>query len=116
MKTHYMSLSKAAYAQIKSGEKTVELRLFDEKRQGVNVGDDIYFSLADDASQLIKTTVLALHKFSNFNDLFFADMLEKSGFGGYTKEEAVACMRTYYTLEQEEKHGVLGIEIKNKED
>lgn len=116
MKTHYMSLSESAFTQIKSGEKTVELRLFDEKRQGVAVGDGIVFSLVDDATQVIKTTVLALHKFPNFNALFSAGMLEKSGFGGYTKEEAVACMRTYYTPEKEAKYGVLGIEIEKKEE
>ncbi len=115
MKEHYMKLNKAAFEQIKSGEKTIEIRLFDEKRQMVEKGDFIYFSLMDDDKQVIKARILDLHYFPDFLTLFSADFMIKSGFGGYTKEAAIACMRTYYSPEKEKKYGVLGIEIKIEE-
>ena len=115
MQEHYMSLNKEAFEQIKKGEKTVEIRLFDEKRRLVQVGDIIYFSLLGDLAQKIKTKVLALHPFSNFSALFSTDLLEKGGFAGYTIAESVECMYTYYLPENEEKYGVLGIEIKIEE-
>lgn len=116
MKEHYMSLNEAPFEQIKNGEKTVELRLFDEKRRLVQEGDVIYFSLIENATEVIKTKVISLHKAASFATLLSEEMLVKSGFAGYTKEEAIACMRTYYTAEKEEKYGVLGIEIQTKED
>lgn len=35
------------FEKIKSGSKTIEMRLFDEKRQRISVGDFIEFSSAD---------------------------------------------------------------------
>ena len=111
MQTHQMSLNEEAFLQIQKGEKTIEVRLFDEKRQLVQIGDGIHFSLVGDATQTIKTKVLALHRFPDFSSLFSEEILLKSGFAGYTKEGAVDCMHTYYSPEREEKYGVLGIEI-----
>ena len=46
--THYMNLASEPFEQISSGAKTIELRLYDEKRQAVSAGDTIIFTnLAD---------------------------------------------------------------------
>lgn len=111
MQEHYMSLTKVPFEQIQKGEKSVEIRLYDEKRRLVQVGDIIYFSLVDDEKQVIKTKVLALHRFASFAQLFSTNLLSKGGFSGYTIEESIACMREFYAREKEEKYGVLGIEI-----
>jgi len=42
---HYMKLQPKPFAKIKEGTKTLELRLNDEKRQSITVGDTIIFSL-----------------------------------------------------------------------
>ena len=39
-----MKLNPAPFEMIKSGQKTIELRLYDEKRQLVNIGDEIVFT------------------------------------------------------------------------
>ena len=39
-----MKLNPAPFAMIKSGKKTIELRLFDEKRQQIKAGDAIEFT------------------------------------------------------------------------
>jgi ASC-1-like (ASCH) protein len=43
---HQMKLQPNPFEQIKNGSKTLELRLNDEKRQLIKVGDEIEFSLA----------------------------------------------------------------------
>ena len=41
---HNMKLNEKPFNNIKNGTKTVEYRLFDEKRKLLNVGDNIVFS------------------------------------------------------------------------
>ena len=46
---HNMSVKEKYYNLLKSGKKTIELRLFDEKRQKIKIGDIIEFSNASNA-------------------------------------------------------------------
>ena len=41
---HSMKLNPAPFGLIKAGKKTVEMRLFDEKRQRIKAGDIIEFT------------------------------------------------------------------------
>ena len=41
---HYMNLNPEPFEMIRSGEKTIELRLNDEKRKAIGVGDTKVFS------------------------------------------------------------------------
>ena len=65
---HKMKLQLSPFEKIKSGSKTIELRLYDEKRQKVKIGDFIEFTCLDDATQKIQTKVTALHRYSSFSD------------------------------------------------
>ena len=42
--THYMKLNPEPFDKIASGKKTIELRLYDEKRKTVLPGDEIIFT------------------------------------------------------------------------
>ena len=44
---HKMKLRPQPFNMIRSGQKTYELRLYDEKRQRVQVNDEIEFSCLD---------------------------------------------------------------------
>ena len=57
---HKMKLYSSPFEMIKSGEKTIELRLFDEKRQKVKIGDKIVFTNTANGETL-NTTVVKLH-------------------------------------------------------
>ena len=46
---HEMTLFPKPYASISSGQKTIELRLYDEKRQSIHIGDQIRFTNTEDA-------------------------------------------------------------------
>ena len=41
---HKMRLNKEPFDEMKNGTKTIEFRLYDEKRQKVKIGDKIEFS------------------------------------------------------------------------
>ena len=110
---HEMKLKPRPYAKIESGSKTIELRLNDEKRQRVGIGDTITFSNMELPERKLRTEVVALHKFASFRELFEALPMEACGKDpAMTVEDAVNNMRQYYSEEQEAKYGVLGIEIK----
>ena len=109
---HYMNLCPEPFEMIRSGEKTIELRLNDEKRKAISVGDTIVFTNAQDNSRQISATVTALHKFRNFAELYSNLPLLKCG---YTENDIDSAkpedMNVYYSKELEEKYGVLGIEL-----
>ena len=97
-----MKLRPEPFAAIRLGEKTVELRLFDEKRQQIAEGDTITFRCEEDA---LSVRVLALHRFPNFAALFAA--MPHTMLGMDDPKE----MERYYTQEEQLRYGVLGIEI-----
>lgn len=106
---HKMRLNHSPYLKIKSGMKTIELRLYDDKRQKVCIGDFIEFSDTDSGENLI-VQVKELHRFSSFKDLYNA--LSAYKFGYSADEEANPDdMLSYYSLEEQIKYGVVGIEI-----
>ena len=107
-----MTLNDEPFKQIYDGVKTIEVRLNDEKRQRLQVGDIIQFLRKNHPEDHIRTEVVALKKFSSFLELFSSDLLSKTGFYGYTVEEATSKMYDYYDQADEKMYGVLAIEIK----
>ena len=108
---HQMKLKRSPFDKIKNGSKTVELRLYDEKRQKVQIGDFIEFTCLDDAKLRLQTRVTALHQYSSFAELYAALPKEKLGYN-LTDTPDPNHMDDYYTREDKEKYGVLGIELR----
>lgn len=110
--THTMRLQASPFEMIASGVKTIELRLFDEKRQQLAVGDHIRFINATDEAQVLRCKILALHRFDSFSALYASLPLQKCG---YTEEEIPTArpedMELYYSKEEQSHYGVVGIEI-----
>lgn len=96
-----MHLHDTPFRQIQSGEKTVEIRLNDEKRQQLQVGNVIIFQLRD-SDEVLEKEIAALRQFATFVELFVH----------YPKAGDVASMRTYYSEADEMRYGVLAIELK----
>lgn len=108
---HNMKLNPSPFKMIKSGQKTIELRLFDEKRQQINVGDTIVFTNAS-SGETLSTKVLKLHKFNSFDELYKSLPLLKCGYTSKNVTQATPDdMKKYYSKEQQEMYGVLGIEL-----
>ena len=109
---HYMNLCPEPFEMIRSGKKTIELRLNDEKRQAISVGDTIVFTNTKNSGNQIFAVVTALHKFKDFKELYENLPLLKCG---YTEDDIDSAkpedMNIYYSKELEEKYGALGIEL-----
>ena len=110
--THHMKLNPVPFAMIKSGQKTFELRLLDEKRQKIQIGDRIRFTNTDTA-EVMEKTVIGLHRFASFEELYKTLPLLQCG---YTTEDVGTAhpsdMTQYYSLEQQANYGVVAIELK----
>ena len=110
--THYMNLASLPFEQIVSGAKTIELRLYDEKRQAVSAGDTIIFTNLADKHQ-ISAKVLKLYIFDSFKELYNNLPLNKCGYTEQALETASPDdMLAYYPKEKQERYKVVGIEIK----
>lgn len=108
---HHMNLDTRPFEMISSGRKTIELRLNDDKRQAIRIGDDIEFTENSDGKKLT-VKVRNIHRSADFEELYRELPLEKCG---YLKEELPGAkasdMEVYYPREKQERYGVLGIEI-----
>ena len=109
--THFLHLNDEYFGLIKSGKKTIEMRLLDEKRKNYKVGDTLIFVHRDNENSQLKTKIVALHKFKNFNELYKHVDNCKLGYAPNERANA-ADMESFYPLNEQEKFGVVGIEIK----
>lgn len=107
---HKMRLHNSPFELIKNGTKTIEMRLNDEKRQLISIGDTIEFENRI-TKEIILTEVTDLHKYNNFEELY--PNFNKISLG-YKKDEIASPkdMEQYYTKEEQNKYGVIGIEVK----
>lgn len=111
---HTMHLQPQPFSMIRSGEKTMELRLYDDKRQQIKVNDEIEFCCPESGQQSFTVRVKALHRFRNFAELYATLPLLRCG---YTRETLASAspddMNAYYSPQQQAKYGVVGIEVKS---
>ena len=107
--THYMNLWDDSFRAINEGWKTVEMRLNDEKRSVINVGDVIEFTNTT-TQEKMSCKVTNIYKYSNFVELY--ENHDKVSIGYREHESANPDdMLMYYTKKQIEKYGVMGIEL-----
>lgn len=109
MTTHQMELQETPFAMIKNGTKTVECRLYDEKRQAIMLGDRIVFSRMDDPVQTLEVQVKGLLRYETFEEMFKG--YDPQRFGGENTADLTESMLRYYSLDQQRAYGVLGIAI-----
>lgn len=105
-----MHLKEEPFEKIKNGSKTIELRLNDEKRQQVQIGDFIEFSQLGGSDKLT-VRVTSLHHYSSFAELYSSLPKEKLGYAASETPDPDH-MDKYYPREKQEQYGVLGIEIR----
>lgn len=108
---HEMKLQPEYYNYILNGTKRIEIRLNDEKRKLIKVGDTIKFLKEPDLNESFKTKVVELLHYNNFDELFddydISILADKS----MTKEELKKILEKFYTKEKQAKYGVIGIRI-----
>lgn len=109
---HYMKLNPDPFQRIANKRKTLELRLNDEKRQQVKIGDEIEFTELSNEARKVTVRVIGLHHFPTFKDLYENIDLSMLGHDPETISASdYIDMFSYYSEQQQIKDGVLGIEI-----
>lgn len=104
-----MRLNNEPFESIKNGTKTIELRIYDEKRKKIKETDIIIFENRI-TQEIVKSKVIKLHKYNNFKEIY--KHLDKVLLG-YKENELADFndMNKYYSIEDQQKYGVVGIEF-----
>ena len=110
MTTHQLKLATEPFDAIISGNKTIESRLYDTKRQKIQIGDRIIFTNRDNSEQTVTAEVIGLLRYATFRDLFSHNNPRK--FGGDNVEWLENQISEFYSIEDQKIYGVIGIEFK----
>jgi len=107
-----MKLNPLAFQQISNGSAKYEIRLYDEKRRKLKVGDKILFSELPLLENKIEVEIVNLIIANNFEGLFAKSDPVLAGWE--TSDTPMKCakdMSKYYSEEDQEKYGVVAIEV-----
>lgn len=107
-----MKLNEIPFDKIESGTKTIEIRLYDDKRKIINIGDTIVFRKLPDLKKNLSVKVTWLMRYQSFEDLlndFSMNYFWCSK--DYDKKSFIEAMYKIYTKEEERKYWVLWIKI-----
>lgn len=108
---HVLKLKPKYFECIKNGSKKIELRLLDEKRQKIKLGDEIEFKKEPELEETIVTKVKGLLLYKSFKDIMEDYPIEIFSDGSTTKEELLLALNTFYSEEQQKEYGVVGIRV-----
>lgn len=109
---HRMGLYGEYFNAIKEGRKTVEVRLNDEKRRKIKVGDTIEFIKVPQQDEILRVQVLNLRRYDTFNAMYKDIPFSDFGCEGWTTKAMIDGTYEIYTPEQEKEWGTLAITIK----
>lgn len=104
-----MNLQPKYFDFIKNGTKCIELRLYDEKRQQIKLGDSIEFLKSE--NEKFKAKVIGLLRYETFSDLFNDFDISVLADQSMTKQELLNVLQEFYTPEKQAQYGVLGIRL-----
>ena len=108
---HKMKLKTPYYYYILNGTKRIEIRLNDEKRQRIKIGDTIKFTKYPELDDSFKVRVIDLLKYDSLEELMNDYNIELLADKSMSKEELLKVFEEFYTKEEQAKYGVLGIKI-----
>ncbi len=108
---HILKLKPKYFDYINNGTKRIELRLYDEKRQKIAIGDTIIFQKEPELEITMKVRVIGLLRYNAFKELFEDFGIEIMADKSMTKQKLLNVLEEFYTLEKQKQYGVLGIRI-----
>ena len=107
-----MRLQPEIYDSFINGTKRIEIRLLDEKRKQIKVGDTIKIMKRPDFKETFDAIVEELLFFDNFDELFESVDNSLLFDKPYTKESILKELNKFYPIEEQEELGVVGIKLK----
>ncbi len=105
-----MSVRHNYFEMIKSGQKDIELRAYDEKRKKIKVGDKFLLFDAENPDEHIICEVLNMHVAPDFESLFKKIDIRRSGFANL--DELINTVTKFVSREKLASEPVVGMEIK----
>lgn len=111
---HNIKLQPKYYNFMLKGTKRIELRLFDEKRKLINLGDTLKILKEPDLKENFDTKVVGLLRYNSFEEMFKDFDTSILADSSITKEELIEDLEQFYTKEKQQQYGVLGIRIEIK--
>lgn len=109
---HQMGLYGEYFQAIKEGKKIIEVRLNDEKRRKIKVGDAIEFVKVPQQDEFLKVQVIDLKSYDTFEAMYNVIPLKDFDCEDWTLKEMIDGTYEIYTPEQEKEWGTLAITIK----
>lgn len=110
-----MRLISEYFDAINWGTKRVEIRLNDEKRQPINIGDHIIFEEVENPNNKLETIVESRKLFDNFEELIDSYDIKYLGKKTDTKEKLLEILNNFYTKEEQMKYKCLALEVEKYE-
>lgn len=106
MKVH---LHSDVFDIVKEGKKDIEVRINDEKRRKLKVGDTLVFLKRPNEDEEIRAKVVGLEYYDFFHNLVDRYDMERIYLSGYSKEQYLDEMKRFYTMEEQQENGVVAI-------
>ncbi|HEX6415988.1 MAG TPA: ASCH domain-containing protein [Candidatus Saccharimonadales bacterium] len=112
MTVHTLKLADVPFRAIAGGKKVIESRLYDEKRQAIRLGDEIQFINREKSEETVTGEVIGLLRYQTFRELF--EHNDPSKFDGPSVDWLLNQISEFYSEENQQEDGVVGIEFKLK--
>jgi len=103
-----MRLHPEPFNDIKSGLKTTEMRLLDEKREELNIGDEITFISRETAEELI-AEVKDLKAYKDFAEIYDIEKALIDKYAKWDRQEFIDSFDEYYSEKLKEGYKALSI-------
>ena len=116
MSKYNVKLMTKYFDYIKKGSKRIELRLNDEKRKGLKIGDEIVFEELNENPRYLKAKEVALYYENHFDKIIDKFNIELFADKNTTKEELISILNENYPIEEQNKYGVIGIRLELLKD
>lgn len=107
-----MRLDRRDFDRMKAGAKTWEIRLNDEKRKGIAVGDEIVFMRRPELEDRLPMIVEERLFFSDLQRLLDKVPLKEIAPEGMSEVEWIQSFMTHYRPDELVTHGIVAFKVK----
>lgn len=109
---HTIKVKEKYFSLIKNKEKIYEVRLLDDKRKQIKIGDIIKIFKEPLMQEYLEARVEDLLFFKSFNQMANSLPAKQIGFNGQGVQEIVNEYYKFYTTQDEQKFGIVAIKLK----
>ena len=102
-------LDEDVFEIVKTGSKDIEVRLNDDKRRKLKVGDKIIFLKRPLEDESITAEVIGLEYYDNFSKLVDNYDMNRLYLESYTKDMFLKELERFYTEDDQKRYGTVAI-------